>query len=296
MRILVTGAAGFIGSTLCDRLVNEGHKVAGADCFLPGYPAAVKKNNICELVNKKNFELIEINLLKTDLRRLLSGKEIVFHLAAQAGVRSSWGKEFKLYTENNVLATQKLLEAAKGSQSLRKFVFASSSSVYGDQLIMPIKENAMPIPMSPYGVTKLAAERLCGLYWKNYGVPSVSLRFFSVYGPRQRPDMAFNIFIRKMLKNETLPVFSGGRQTRDFTYVEDIVSGAMLAAKKGKSGEVYNLGGGNRISLNKVINKLEIITGKKAKILTKEIAKGDVKHTWASIAKARKDLGYSPET
>ena len=296
MKCVVTGAAGFIGSALSRKLLSLGHSVAGIDNFSPNYPKALKKANIVSLKAYKGFSFDEKNLLRADLSDLLKGSELVFHLAAQTGVRSSWGGDFRDYTENNIMATQKLLEASKNSRSLSKFIFASSSSVYGDADELPVRETTPANPMSPYGVSKLAAEKLCLLYRKNYGVPAIALRFFTVYGPGQRPDMGFNIFISKVLKGVPLPVFSDGRQTRDFTYIDDITDGIILAADKGIPGEVFNLGGGNRISLNGAIKIIEKLSGKKALIQKKAEAKGDVRHTWSDISKAGKLLGYSPKT
>ncbi len=296
MKCVVTGAAGFIGSALSKKLLSRGHRVVGIDNFSPYYAKALKKTNLDRLKGLKGFSFMEKDILRAGLPELLKGAEYVFHLAAQAGVRSSWGEEFKIYTDNNIMASQKLLEAAKNCRSLKKLVYASSSSVYGDADELPVRETTPTNPMSPYGVSKLAAEKLCFLYEKNYGLPAVAVRLFTVYGPGQRPDMAFNIFVKKILRGEPLPVFSGGRQTRDFTYIDDITDGIILAAGKGTPGEVYNLGGGNRISLNGAIKIIERLAGRKAVVLRKGSAKGDVKHTWSDISKAKKQLGYSPKT
>ncbi len=296
MNCVVTGAAGFIGSALSEKLLAGGHCVTGLDNFSPYYHENLKKTNISLLKKYEKFTFYRGDILKTDLSKLLKRAQYVFHLAAQAGVRNSWGGEFKIYTDNNILATQKLLEAAKDAGALRKFIFASSSSVYGDADELPVRETTPANPVSPYGVSKLAGEKLCLLYKKNYNVPASVLRLFTVYGPGQRPDMAFNIFIKMLLKGKPLPVFSGGNQTRDFTYIDDITEGMVLAAQKSVPGEVYNLGGGNRISLNGAIKIIEDLAGRKAGVLSKSAAKGDVKHTWSDISKAKEQLGYSPKT
>lgn len=295
MKSLVTGVAGFIGSHLAEKLVKEGHDVVGIDVFAPYYSKELKKDNIKKLLKNKKFTFIQEDILKTDLKKLLKNIDLVFHLAAQAGVRASWGKYFKVYIDNNIYATQLLLETAKECRKLKKIIFASSSSIYGDTKDLPIREDTLPVPVSPYGVTKLAAEKLCSLYWKNYKVPAVSLRFFSVYGPRQRPDMAFNIFTRNIIQGKTINVFNEGNQTRDFTFVSDIVNGIVLSLKEGVEGGVFNLGGGNRVSLMKVIKIIESILKIKAKIKMDAAQKGDVKDTWADISKAKRILKYNPQ-
>ncbi len=293
MRVLITGAAGFIGSWLSEKLLSLGHEVRGVDCLTDYYPPAIKKKNIEAALRNSGFTFLEQDLLEADLDGILDGCEVVFHQAAQAGVRASWGKQFETYTNNNVLATQRLLEAAKGLP-LKRFVFASSSSIYGDAENIPVSEDEMPRPISPYGVTKLAAENLCRLYHKNFGVPTVSLRYFTVFGPRQRPDMAFNRFIKAMIRDEPITVYGGGEQTRDFTFVTDAIDANILAMEKGRNGAVYNIGGGSRISLNRAIELLESIVGKKARRDPSEQQKGDVLHTWSDTARAKADLGFEP--
>ena len=294
MNIIVTGAAGFIGSHLCQRLVSQGYKVTGIDSFLDYYPRWIKEMNLADLKNNPSFKFIENNILELDWNSLLEGVDIVIHLAAQAGVRASWGKSFLIYTKNNIEATQLMLEASK-EKKLKKFVFASTSSIYGDTADIPMKESSVVKPVSPYGVTKLAAEGLCNLYWKNYGVPCVSLRYFTVYGPRQRPDMAFYRFILALLENREITIFEDGNQTRDFTFVKDIVAGTELAATKGIDGRIYNLGGGSRISVNEAIAMLQEIAGKELKVNYAEKQKGDMRHTFASTEQAKQDLGYLPQ-
>ncbi|OGF48849.1 MAG: UDP-glucose 4-epimerase [Candidatus Firestonebacteria bacterium RIFOXYA2_FULL_40_8] len=295
MKAVVTGAAGFIGSHLCEKLLSKGFEVVGVDCFTEYYSKDIKKSNLKELNKNKNFGFVQGNLNKIDLKSILSDADYVFHLAAQAGVRSSWGRDFNIYTDNNILAVANLLESLKSSKKLKKLVFASSSSVYGDTTDLPVKETTPTKPVSPYGVTKLAGENLLFSYGANYKLPYVALRFFTVFGPRQRPDMGFNIFITKMLSGKTLPVFSSGKSTRDFTYVADIVDGCLLAAKSNVTGEIINIGGGHRINLLDVIRMLEKITGIKAKLELFKAQNGDVAHTWSDISKAKKLLGYKPK-
>lgn len=291
---LITGVAGFIGSNLAKELLVRGEEVIGIDCFTDYYPRYLKEKNIKDIIEDENFEFIEADLLELDLRELLSGVDYVYHQAAQAGVRASWGKNFDIYTDNNIRVTQKLLEAAKDSGIL-KFVYASSSSVYGDTDELPMKETNRLQPVSPYGVSKLAAEHLCYLYWKNFGVPTVSLRYFTVFGEGQRPDMAFHIFIRDILTVEPVRVFGDGRQSRNFTHVSDIVRANLLAATSEVAGEVFNIGGdGEGILLIDAIRMIENIIGQKAEIEYKPVAKGDVRHTAADCTRAKEVLGYEP--
>ncbi len=294
MRCLVTGVAGFIGSHLAERLLEEGFDVRGIDCFTDFYPRWIKQKNLERLRGHKNFQMVEADLAAIDLRSLLDGVKIIFHLAAQAGVRTSWGKNFAEYVKNNIQVTQLMLETVR-DHPLEKFIFASSSSVYGLSPVFPMVESSPVQPVSPYGVTKLAAEQLCLLYHRNYGVPAVSLRFFTVYGPRQRPDMAFHKFFLSLLKDEEVHIYGDGRQTRDFTFIGDIIEANLLALKRGRSGEVYNIGGGHQKELHEVVPLMEEITGKKAKICWQEAQKGDVLHTLAGVEKARKELGYEPQ-
>jgi len=293
MKAIVTGCAGFIGSHLTERLLKEGFDVIGIDSFSDYYPRKLKEQNISGMQSNENFEFIEEDLLRVDIPDLLKDIDYIFHQSAQAGVRSSWGESFKIYCDNNILATQKLLEGCKDTK-VKKFVYGSSSSVYGDTESLPMKETDMPRPVSPYGVSKLAGEHLCYLYWKNYRVPTVSLRYFTVYGPRQRPDMAFHKFIKAIFNEDQIKIYGDGRQTRDFTYVLDIVNANMLAAKSDYRGEVFNIGGGTRITLMDAIKILEKIIGKKAILDYIEQQKGDVRDTYADITKAKKLLGYNP--
>ena len=260
MKALVTGTAGFIGSTLTERLLADGAEVIGIDSFTDYYPRATKEANLASLKASSRFQLIDARIQDADLGTLLRGCTHVFHLAAQAGVRRSWGADFASYTTNNVEATQVLLEACKDA-SLDRLVYASSSSVYGDLASMPMREDALPQPVSPYGVTKLAAEQLCNLYFVSYGVPVVSLRFFTVYGPRQRPDMGFHRFLRATLLDQPITLYGDGEQTRDFTFVHDVVDTLLAAAAKGLPGRVYNVGGGSRVSINEVFDMIGRVTG-----------------------------------
>jgi UDP-glucose 4-epimerase len=291
MRSVVTGVAGFIGSHLAEHLVALGHDVVGIDCFTSYYDPQIKHANLAALRAEPRFHLVDADLATADLGSLLEGVDYVFHQAAQAGVRASWGETFADYTHHNVLATQCLLEALKG-QPLRKLVYASSSSVYGDARL-PMRETARPQPVSPYGVTKLAAEHLCQLYHVNYGLPVVALRYFTVYGPRQRPDMGIYKFIRAVAAGDAIPVYGDGTQSRDFTYVDDIVQANVLAALSPVSGEVFNVGGGTRIVLRDLLAAIEEAVGQRAQLAHLAHQKGDVGHTGADCTRAQRRLGFT---
>ena len=292
MRCLVTGCAGFIGSHLAEKLVQSGFEVVGIDSFTDYYDQRIKEANVQGLLKSSNFTLVKEDLLGVDLDKLLEGVDYIFHHAAQPGVTASWGGRFETYLNNNILATQRLLEAAK-KISLKSFIFASSSSVYGD-CELPMREDTLLSPISPYGVSKLACESLCYSYWKNFGVPVVSLRYFTVYGPRQRPDMAFHKFIRAMLKGEEITIYGDGNQTRDFTYIEDAVKANFLVMEKDCSGEVFNIGGGTHTKVNEVTGFLEKLIKKKALIRHINPQKGDMRDTLADIGKAKRLLNYNP--
>ncbi len=294
MKCLVTGVAGFIGSHLAERLLQEGYEVIGVDCFTDFYPRWVKERNLTPFQAHPRFQLVEVDLAEAPLASLLDGVEVIFHLAAQAGVRTSWGKNFYDYLRHNIQVTQQLLEAVL-ENPVEKFIYASSSSVYGLCPSFPMRETSPTQPISPYGVTKLAAEQLGYLYFKNYGLPIVSLRFFTVYGPRQRPDMAFHKFFLALLQEKELTIYGDGHQTRDFTFVSDIIEAQLLAWKRGRPGEVYNIGGGHQKELNLVLPLMEEIAGRKAKLRWVEPQKGDVRQTLAEIKKAREELGYAPQ-
>ena len=293
MKALVTGAAGFIASHLSGQLLDRGAEVIGIDCFADYYPRPIKEANLEALGSRPGFSFIESTIQGADLDRLLDGVTHVFHLAAQAGVRKSWGHDFQVYTTNNIEATQVLLEACVG-KPLHRLVYASSSSVYGDAATIPMREDAVPHPLSPYGVTKLAAEHLCHLYSANHGVPATSVRYFTVYGPRQRPDMAFNRFLKAARRGDPIAVFGDGGQTRDFTFVTDAVAGTIAAGERGVPGRAYNLGGGSRVSLNEVLDIIGRVTGQPLHIERGPAQKGDVRDTYADTSLARTDLGLQP--
>ena len=293
MKSVITGAAGFIGSHLAEKLLGLGHEVVGVDKFLDNYSRDFKDSNLSQFAKHPSFKFINDDLVNLELRQLLNQTDYIFHLAAQPGVRSSWGEEFSHYSHNNILATQLLLEACK-QVKVRKFVYASSSSVYGDTDDLPMRESGGTRPVSPYGVSKLAAEHLCYLYWKAFGIPTVSLRFFTVYGPRQRPDMFFHILMRRLLLDEEIPLYDDGEQSRDFTYCADIVDGLTAAAFYPGSGDVFNLGGGGEITLLNAIKLVEKVSGRKAKLKRFDRQRGDVRRTRASLDQAKKKLGYKP--
>jgi len=293
VKALVTGVAGFIGSTLADLLVAAGHEVVGIDCFLDYYPREAKERNLARLAGSPRFRFVEASLVDADLAPVVDGVDWVFHQAAQAGVRSSWGEDFKIYSDNNVYATQRLLEACR-RLPLKKFVYASSSSVYGDTDDLPMRETSNPKPVSPYGVSKLAAEHLVWLYYKNFGLPTVSLRYFTVYGPRQRPDMAFHRFIRSVLTGTPIVLYGDGEQSRDFTFVADIAAANVAAAGADAKGTVYNLGGGSRTTVNEVIATIGRLAGREPVVDRREVQLGDVRHTAADTSAARREIGFSP--
>lgn len=293
MKALVTGAAGFIGSHLTARLLGAGAEVTGIDCFTDYYPRPMKEANLGVNRGHPAFRFVEARLQDADLPALLDGVTHVFHLAAQAGVRRSWGREFAIYTTHNIDATQRLLEACVG-RPIRKLVYASSSSVYGDDVSIPMREDQLPRPVSPYGVTKLAAEHLCHLYAANHGVPATSLRYFTVYGPRQRPDMAFRRFLTAAIAGEPLTVYGDGTQTRDFTFVDDAVTATVAAAERGVPGRAYNIGGGSRVSVNDVLAIVERLTERPLNVRREPAQKGDMRDTYADTSLAKADLGFEP--
>ena len=293
MRALVTGVAGFIGSTLAEQLLADGADVVGIDSFTDFYPRALKERNLSVAKRHPRFRFVESRIQDADLRTVMADRTHVFHLAAQAGVRKSWGRDFGVYTSNNVEATQILLEACIGLP-LERVVYSSSSSIYGDNVPLPMREDALPQPVSPYGVTKLAAEQLCYLYFVNEGVPTVSLRYFTVYGPRQRPDMGFHKFLRATLLDQPITIYGDGEQTRDFTFVHDAVAANLAAAARGIPGRVYNIGGGSRVSINEVLDMIARVSGRRPNITVNPAQKGDMRHTYADTSRARADLGFVP--
>jgi nucleoside-diphosphate-sugar epimerase len=291
---IVTGAAGFVGSHLVDRLLAAGHDVSGIDCFTDYYARADKEANLACAAGHARFRLVEADLAEADLAALLDGADTVFHTAGQAGVRPSWGTQFEAYVRHNITATQRLLEAATAS-SIRRLVFTSSSSVYGDADELPATERALPRPVSPYGVTKLAAEHLCSLYATVHGVPCVSLRLFTVYGPRQRPDMAIRRFLEAALRDETVAVYGDGNQTRDFTFVSDVVDALLLAAEAGTTERVLNVCGGARVRLAELIALIEDVAGRTLRVAHEEAARGDARDTWGDNTLAREAIGFAPK-
>jgi len=289
--VVVTGAAGFIGSTLCERLLRDGVRVRGIDCFTDYYDPVIKRRNLRGALAHPHFEFVDGDLVAVDLTTLLADAACCFHLAAQAGVRASWGRDFEVYIRCNIEATQKLLEAARSVQ-LPRLVYSSSSSVYGNARAMPMSEDAKPQPVSPYGVTKLSAEQLCDLYYYNYGLSCISLRYFTVYGPRQRPDMAFHKFIRAGIAGQPIEIYGDGEQTRDFTYVDDAVEANVAAWRTPRPHGVYNVGGGATVTLRHVIATIESALGRKLEARFLPKALGDVDHTHADTRRAAAELGF----
>ena len=290
MKCLVTGAAGFIGSHLCERLLGAGHAVVGLDAFVPLYPRAVKEANVEPARRHPLFTFHETDLRHDGLGPLLDGVEVVFHLAAMPGLVRSW-TDFDLYAGCNVTGTQRLLEAARGSASLRRFLYASTSSVYGR---FASGDETLPArPISPYGVTKLAAENLARAYAEEQGIPCVALRYFSVYGPRQRPDMGYHRFIHALLTGQPVVVNGDGLQVRGNTYVADCVE-ATVAAVEAIPGEIYNVGGGEAATVWDILAKLENLVGRKAVVRREPARPGDQRYTFADTGKLRRHLGWQP--
>jgi nucleoside-diphosphate-sugar epimerase len=291
MRVIVTGAAGFVGSHLCERLLDHGDEVAGIDCFTDCYSLRRKEANLAPLIGRAGFTLQQVDLLSAPLATLLKNVDVVYHLAGQPGVRGSWGRDFDPYLQRNILATQRLLEAAR-EVSLWKLVYASSSSVYGNAARYPTSELVRPEPVSPYGVTKLGAEHLCELYRATSGVPTVSLRLFTVYGPRQRPDMAFYRLVNAALSGNPFLLYGDGEQSRDFTYVGDVVTAMRQAALSPWTG-VANIGGGVRTTMNEVIETVSALA-RPVDVVRLQAQRGDVRHTAADTNVARESFGYRP--
>ncbi|MFG2226532.1 NAD-dependent epimerase/dehydratase family protein [Streptomyces sp. NPDC048644] len=293
MRAAVTGAAGFIGSHLCDHLLAAGDTVIGIDALTDCYDPMRKRRHLADARRSPVFSFHHVDVLDPQLDALLDDVDVVYHLAGQPGVRPSWGREFELYTRRNVLATQRLLETVR-DRPLRKFLHASSSSVYGDADCFPTPETACPHPVSPYGVTKLAAEHLCEMYRTTYRVPTVSLRLFTVYGPRQRPDMAFSRLIAAASGGPSFPLYGDGGQTRDFTYVRDVVAAMRDAACSPFTG-IANLGGGRPVSIRQAIGAVEQVAGPVA-LDRRPALPGDARHTGADITVAAREFGFRPRT
>lgn len=294
MKALITGVAGFIGSTLAERLTDDGVTVIGIDSLTDYYDPALKQRNVAALTSSL-FTFHQADLNYDDLDALLAGVDVVYHLAGQPGVRGSWGDGFGAYTDANINATQRVLEAVRRSEHRPKVVYASSSSIYGEAESYPTNEAMTPQPRSPYGVTKLAGEHLCRLYSANDGLQTVSLRFFTVYGPKQRPDMAFTRFLRAAVAGSTISVYGSGEQIRDFTYVDDIVAALILAAQANvAAGSVYNVSGGGSHSVNEVLEIVAELSPRTLKVERSAVAKGDVSRTAADINAITRDLGWRP--
>lgn len=291
-KVVVTGAAGFIGSHLSERLLADGHEVLGIDSFSDHYDRALKERNLAGASAHQNFQLVELDLADRDVTAALQEARVVFHVAGQPDVRPNWGP-FDRYLHDNVVATQRLLEALRGIE-LERFVFASSSSVYGNAEMFPTKESSLPRPISPYGMTKLAAEHLVFVYMRAFGLPVTALRYFTVYGPRQRPDMALQRFMVALVEGREIEIFGDGEQTRDFTFISDAIDATVKAASGDVVGQVINLGGGSRVTVNRVIDTLEDISGIKARRVYLPAAPGDPRHTGASINLARERLAWEP--
>jgi len=294
-RVLVTGCAGFLGSHLSERLVACGYEVVGVDCFTSYYPRERKERNVALLRDAPGFTLIEADLASSPLDGLLEGVDTVFHLAAQPGVRGSFGESFRDYVADNVLATQRLLEQAAQTR-VGAFVYASSSSVYGNAAGYPTDEDSERRPVSPYGMTKVATEELAAVYHRCFDVPVVGLRYFTAYGPRQRPDMAFSRFLRCALEGEPLPVNGDGHQIRDFTFVDDVVEGTIAAARRGRPGAVYSIGGGTPVELIEAIDLMCELVGRSVQVVHRPAPLGDPRATGCDQSRAERELGFLPQT
>src|SRR5207249_12210670 len=292
-RVVVTGAAGFIGSHLCERLLADGHQVVGIDSFSDFYARARKKQNLDAARAHERFALVELDMVDGDVARAIRGARVVFHLAGQPGVQPRWGDHFDRYVKDNIVATQRLLEALR-EEPAQRLVFASSSSVYGNAEMFPTKETALPRPVSAYGMTKLAAEHLAFVYMRNFAIPATSIRYFTVYGPRQRPDMAFHRFMEALVDEQEIEIYGDGEQTREFTYVSDAVDGTVKAASADVVGQIVNLGGGSRVTVNRVLDTLEDISRMKPRRRYLPAAPGDPRHTGASINVAPQQLEWEP--
>jgi UDP-glucuronate 4-epimerase len=293
-RYLVTGCAGFIGSHLVNALLDRGEEVTGVDAFTNYYPRAVKEANLENARNRVTFSLVEADLVDVPLEPLVSGVAGIFHLAARPGVRGSWGAHFQDYVRDNLLASQRLFEAAADAHI--RVVFASSSSVYGDAETYPTPEDARPRPLSPYGVTKLACEHLARTYGTGFGLDVVSLRYFSVYGPRQRPDMAFAQFIAAIIGRKPFQILGSGQQSRDFTYVDDVVAATVDTMERAPAGAVYNVGGGSEVSLREAIDLCLQLSGQAIELRHDTVALGDASRTVADTSRIRADLDWKPRT
>jgi nucleoside-diphosphate-sugar epimerase len=293
MKVLITGVAGFIGSNFASEILRLDYEVVGVDCITSNYAKEIKSKNLLPLLKYKNFSFLEVDLLETNLEGLLLGIDTVFHFAGHPSVHSSWGSDFSTYSDRNVVLTQNLLKASL-DKGVRKFINSSSSSVYGRIVTAPTKESDPVNPVSPYGVTKLAAENLVTLYGKEFGLETVSLRYFTVYGPRQRPDMAFSKLINCALMGLPFELHGDGSQIRDFTYVEDVVKANLLALKNTiKPGEIFNIGGGAPVTMTRVMEIIEQITKSKINLVRKEMGPGNPMVTSADCTKASALMGWN---
>lgn len=293
-RYLVTGCAGFIGSHLVEALLARGDEVVGVDTFTDYYARATKETNLAGVAGSARFRLLEADLAEMPIEPRLAGVDGVFHLAAQPGVRGSWGRTFSVYSHDNIVATQRLFEAAAAAG--KRVVWASSSSVYGNAEQYPTQEDVRPRPISPYGVTKLCCEHLAVAFAECFGLDAVALRYFTVYGPRQRPDMAFSKIVKALATESEFVVYGSGRQTRDVTFVGDAVAATIAAMDRAPAGAVYNIGGGSEISLRAVIALAERLSHRRLNWRRSQSAAGDVRRTAADTRRAREELGWSPRT
>ncbi|HQV05062.1 NAD-dependent epimerase/dehydratase family protein [Novosphingobium sp.] len=296
-KYLITGIAGFIGSSLARQLLSVSDcEIVGIDCFTDYYSRETKERNIRDIGKSARLHFIEADLNELDLISLLDGVDGIYHQAGQPGVRKSWGSTFDSYLDDNVKATQRLLEASRSHPELKRLVYASSSSIYGDAIEYPTSERSLPSPFSPYGVTKLAAENLCSLYAANYGVPTVSLRYFTVYGPRQRPDMAFSKFITSAIAGQSISIYGDGEQVRDFTYIDDVV-GANIAAMESDvlPGSIYNICGGSACTVNEVLEIIANLSANDLEIEYIDRVAGDVRQTGGTNKRAQRELNWSPK-
>lgn len=296
MRALVTGAAGFIGSSLVDALLDAGAEVVGVDAFTGNYDVARKRANLEGALHRHGFRLVEADLRYAELEPLVKGATHVVHLAALPGVRASWGEAFRDYAEHNVVGTQRLLEAVRAAGGVGRLVAASSSSIYGVPRRFPTPEDEPPRPLSPYGVTKVATESLLQSYRASFGIPAVALRYFTVYGPRQRPDMGIHRFFEAARGGTPVTVFGDGNQTRDFTFVDDAVRATIAAMTQPVPEAAYNVGGGHRVTLGGLLDSIAEVSGRPLARRHVEPQAGDPRDTSADTALARRDLGYAPAT
>jgi UDP-glucuronate 4-epimerase len=290
-RMLVTGAAGFIGSHLAERLIADGHRVIGVDSFSDHYARDLKALNLANLVDEPRFELVEIDIAREPIIELLDDTAIVFHLAARPGVRDSWS-EFADYADANIIGSHAIFDAAAATHT--RVVYASSSSVYGNAATLPVSETHPLHPVSPYGASKVMTEVLAGAYASSFGLEAIGLRYFTVYGPRQRPDMGLSRFIEAAVAEKPIPIYGDGRQRRDMTYVGDVVAATLAAAQHGHPGTAYNIASGAQRPLLEILKELGDVLGLPLRLAHEDTKPGDVRDTWGDITNASADLGYNP--